>query len=86
MSRGAGAPLAGMRPARRTVEQGPRLSGMRPCRRAEARGLEPARIGPLPGRTYALRAQALLRRPRANGCSRRHVWAEFKDNFAEAAP
>ena len=55
--------------ARRSLEQGPRLSGMRPRRRAEARGLEPARIGPLSGRTYALRAQALLRRPRANAAA-----------------
>ena len=37
------APLMGMRPARRSVEQGPRLLGMRPRRRAEARGLKPAR-------------------------------------------
>jgi hypothetical protein len=43
MSGGAGAPV-GMRPARRSVEQGPRFLGMRPRRRAEARGFKPARM------------------------------------------
>jgi hypothetical protein len=52
---------------------------------AEAR-VEPAALERLlPGRTYPLRGQALLRRPRANAADRRHAGVKICDDLTEAA-
>jgi len=73
MSPGAGAPCfhGDATKARRNVEQGPRLRGCDRAGAQGARGLDPARRRPLPGRTYRQSRQALLRRPRASTFSSR---------------